>query len=87
MGFVPFRPRLRSPRLTGAEVRAGEEEVCVTVTAGSSLWSIAAEHLGAAATDWEIAHEWPRWHRANYELIGEDPARLRPGTVLRPPPR
>lgn len=87
MGFVPFRPRLGSPRHTGAEVRTGEADVCVTVTAGTSLWSIAAEHLGAAATDWEIAREWPRWHLANYELIGEDPAQLRPGTVLRPPPR
>lgn len=87
MGFIPFRPRLASPRHTGAEVRSGAVDASVTVTAGACLWSIAAEHLGAAATDWEIAREWPRWHQENQLLIGEDPAQLRAGTVLRPPPR
>lgn len=87
MGFIPFRPRLASARHTGAPVRHQEVDTAVTVASGSTLWSITAAHLGPAATDWEVACEWPRWHQENYVLIGEDPARLRPGTVLRAPPR
>lgn len=86
MGFVPFRPLLRSPRYTGAAVREHDGDTSVTVAPGSCLWSIAADHLGPAATDWEIAHEWPRWHQANRRILGAEPADLRPGTVLRPPP-
>ncbi|MGO1549659.1 MAG: LysM peptidoglycan-binding domain-containing protein [Nesterenkonia sp.] len=87
MGFIPLRPRLVSSRHTGAPVRHQNEDTAVTVASGSTLWSIAAEHLGPAATDWEVAREWLRWHQENQLLIGEDPAQLRPGTVLRPPPR
>lgn len=86
MAFVPRRPRLASPRHTGADVRSRRTDTSVTVTPGTSLWEVAADHLGPAATDWEVAREWPRWHRENSLLIGEDPAGLRAGTVLRPPP-
>lgn len=85
MSFVPFRPRWAAPRHLGAEVRASAYAKSVTVTPGACLWSIAQDHLGTAATDWEIAHEWPRWHRANWQIIGEDPANLPAGTVLAPP--
>lgn len=85
MGFIPFRPALTSLRHIGAAVRDQRDDASVTAAPGSCLWRIAAEHLGPAATDWEIAHEWPRWYRANRRTIGDDPADLRAGTVLRPP--
>lgn len=87
MGFIPSRPRLASSRHTGAPVRHQNVDTSVTVSPGTALWSIAAEHLGSAATDWEIAREWRRWHQENRLLIGPDPTQLRPGTVLRSPPR
>lgn len=54
---------------------------------GDSLWSIAAAHLRTDATDWEIAQEWPRWHQANRDRIGDDPHTLPAGTLLTPPQR
>ena len=57
----------------------------VTVLAGDSLWQIAADHLGAGATDADIAGAWPRWYDANRAVVGNDPARIRPGQVLKAP--
>jgi len=55
------------------------------VRRGDSLWSIAARHLPAGATDHEIAAAWPRWYAANRTVIGPDPDLLRPGQRLVPP--
>lgn len=58
----------------------------VTVRAGESLWSIAARELGgSAASDVDVALEWPRWYQANRTVIGDNPDLLLPGQVLRPP--
>ena len=57
----------------------------VVVRRGDTLWDIAARHLGPGATTAGIAHEWPRWHAANRELIGPDPDRIQPGQRLVPP--
>jgi nucleoid-associated protein YgaU len=57
----------------------------VTVRRGDSLWSIAARHLGAGATDAEIAVAWPAWHTLNADLIGDDPDLIHPGLRLRVP--
>jgi nucleoid-associated protein YgaU len=57
----------------------------VTVRRGDTLWSVARRHLGARATDAQVAHEWPRWYAANRAVIGPDPNSLRPGQQLRPP--
>jgi nucleoid-associated protein YgaU len=57
----------------------------VTVRRGDSLWSIAARHLGAGATDAEIAVAWPAWHALNADLIGDDPDLIHPGLRLRVP--
>jgi nucleoid-associated protein YgaU len=60
----------------------------VTVTAGDSLWHLAAAELGPLATDAEIAERWPDWHAANRTTIGQDPSLIRPGqTLVVPPPR
>lgn len=84
--FIPQAPEPAEDRHhqapTRADADAGET---VTVRPGDTLWEIAAAELGPGATDWEIAEAWPRWHEANYDLIGEDPAQLHPGTVLERP--
>ncbi|MBO9705650.1 MAG: hypothetical protein J7474_09090, partial [Arthrobacter sp.] len=59
----------------------------VEVRSGDSLWILAARELGLEATDVEIARYWPRWYAANRDVIGGDPNRLLPGTVLTVPDR
>jgi LysM domain len=91
-GWVPTRPTVRtqpdvrvlspSPRSTTAS-QSSE----VVVRRGDSLWSVAARHLGHDASDAEIAQAWPAWFETNRAVIGDDPDVLRPGQVLRPPPR
>jgi nucleoid-associated protein YgaU len=58
----------------------------VVVRAGDTLWAIAARQLGPTATTREVAASWPRWYAANRQLIGADPALIRPGERLTPPP-
>ena len=69
----------------GAPTRSGPTHT-VTVRPGDTLWTLVGDQLGSAATDWEIAREWPRWHAHNFQRIGPEPGSLRPGTVLRIPP-
>jgi hypothetical protein len=57
----------------------------VRVQPGDSLWLIAARRLGPAATDEQIAANWPRWYAANRSLIGDDPSLIEPGQVLQAP--
>lgn len=70
-----------TPSRSSADRPSGE----VVVLRGDTLWSIAAAHLGAGASDAEIAAEWPRWYAANADLIGPDPNVIRPGQILVPP--
>ncbi|MBF4993676.1 hypothetical protein ITX31_06085 [Arthrobacter gandavensis] len=63
-----------------------QREDAVTVTAGDTLWGLAAARLGPLATDHEIAEYWPAWHETNLRVIGPDPHRLLPGQVLAVPP-
>lgn len=72
------RDGVRTPR----SLPAGE----VTVRTGDTLWAIAARHLPPDASVVRIAEEWPRWYRANAEVIGADPDLIRPGERLRPAP-
>ena len=58
----------------------------VVVLRGDSLWSIAARHLGPAATNTEIDAEWPTWFAVNRHVIGNDPNLIKPGQRLSPPP-
>jgi nucleoid-associated protein YgaU len=89
-GFRPTRP-------VAAHDRAGSSLLAptprpdvaaldtVTVRRGDSLWTIAERHLGAAASDAEVARAWPRWYAANRTVIGDDPDLIRPGMQLVPP--
>lgn len=54
----------------------------VVVRRGDTLWGIAARHLGADATDQDVAEEWPRWFAANRDVIGSDPDLIFPGQRL-----
>lgn len=83
--LTPEEPN--TDRLQGLPQRRGAEPEQVVVRLGDSLWDIAADHLGADATDWEIAASWPRWYEANRQRIGADPGIILPGTVLCVPSR
>jgi hypothetical protein len=66
---------------------AGHPPRSVVVRPGESLWTIAADHLGSAATTARVAAAWPRWYAANVAVIGPDPDLVAVGTVLAVPPR
>jgi hypothetical protein len=57
----------------------------VVVLRGDTLWSIAARHLGPAATAAEISAEWHRWMITNRDVIGPDCDLILPGQQLRAP--
>lgn len=56
-----------------------------TVVAGESLWAIAQQDLGAAATPALIASNSARWYDANRAVIGDDPDLIQPGQFLNAP--
>lgn len=87
-GWRPTSPpdrRAAEPAAIALVSRGSAEPDSVTVRSGDTLWAIAARHLGPNADAAAIAEEWPRWHEANREAIGDDPDLLLPGTVLVPP--
>lgn len=89
-GWVPDRPakvmRSGTAAPLGVALRPSATTIdTVTVRRGDSLWSIAARHLGPAASDAEIAAEWPRWYDANRDVIGDNPDVVEPGQLLRVP--
>jgi resuscitation-promoting factor RpfA len=57
----------------------------VTVTAGDTLWGIAARQLPGKPSEAQIAAAWPRWYARNRTVIGADPSLIRPAQVLQPP--
>jgi hypothetical protein len=57
----------------------------VVVQPGESLWSIAADHLGPAASDAAVTAAWHAWYAANRGVIGPDPSVIQPGQQLVPP--
>lgn len=92
-GWTPDRPapaprtaRNDALHLVSTAPRAGTSVADeVVVRRGDSLWDIAERHLGPGATSSEVAAEWPRWHAANREVVGDDPDLIRPGQRLSPP--
>lgn len=81
---APRRDHVDAGTVAAAPSRA-HEPAPVVVRRGDTLWSIATRHLGAGATDADVAREWPRWWRTNQAVVGSDPDLLRPGQVLVPP--
>jgi nucleoid-associated protein YgaU len=57
------------------------------VRAGDTLWDLAARSLPADADPAAIAGACTRLWRANRAVVGDDPDLIRPGTILRLPPR
>ncbi len=53
-----------------------------TVRSGDTLWGIAADALGPASTDAEIAFAWHAIHENNRQVIGADPDLIQPGAKL-----
>ncbi|WP_164860112.1 LysM peptidoglycan-binding domain-containing protein [Actinomyces wuliandei] len=53
-----------------------------TVAPGESLWSVTAHSLPAGSTAEDVAAAWPALYEANREVVGPDPAVVRPGTTL-----
>jgi hypothetical protein len=88
--WKPNAPVVGPVPMTAHPVRSArqhpvDEDGYVTVVAGDSLWTIAANQLGGSASDRDIALEWPRWYEANRAVLGDNPDFLLPGQVLRPP--
>ena len=86
-GTPPETPTL--PASTSGTVEApeaeGQDRADHIVSSGESLWTIAASTLPNEASDARIAAEWPRWYRANVDVIGADPDLILPGQVLDTP--
>ena len=74
-----------SPERSTPSANSEDRVVELVVHRGDSLWSIAARHLGPAATTSQIDAEWHRWFAANRLVIGDDPNAIRPGQVLSSP--
>jgi nucleoid-associated protein YgaU len=74
-----------APVATSAAGGRIEPDEQIVVRRGDTLWDIAARHLGAGATDGEIALEWPHWFTANRAVIGANPDQLVPGERLNAP--
>lgn len=87
-GWTPSRPLVRpqasAALVTGSAVR-GTSRSRMVVHRGDTLWGIVAGYLGPEAGDADVAREWPRWHEANRDVVGDDPDRILPGQVLRSP--
>lgn len=72
-------------KMPGQTTTPGPAAGTVVVHRGDTLWSIAARHLGPAATPAAIDAEWHRWLCANREVIGDDADLILPGQELSPP--
>ncbi|MFF0904130.1 UNVERIFIED_CONTAM: LysM domain-containing protein [Kocuria sp. CPCC 205316] len=78
---APTAPAPCPPR-TGAPATERTVDGAVTVVRGDTLWSLAAAHLGPAASDEEVARAWPRWYELNRHVLADGPHRLLPGQRL-----
>jgi nucleoid-associated protein YgaU len=72
------RPAVRASAYAGTDT--------VVVLRGDTLWSIAAKHLGPAASAADVEVEWHRWLATNRDVIGDDADLILPGQLLSPPP-
>jgi nucleoid-associated protein YgaU len=86
---LPLPDRATAPRHDPAADEdgrsTGPSPHLAVVSAGDSLWSIAAEGLPAEASDARITARWHAIYAANRSRIGPDPDLLEPGQRLRLP--
>jgi hypothetical protein len=81
---APRHPPIDHP--TTGPTHERDPHLPITVRAGDSLWSIAAEHLPAdQRVPARIAAAWPHWYAANRRAIGSDPDHIEVGRHLQPP--
>ena len=78
-GPVVLAPR---PAVSGVPAPA----VVYRVVPGDCLWSIAARHLQAGATNQAIDRAWRAIYVANRAAVGADPGLIHPGLALSLPP-
>ena len=74
------------PAAPGADAAAPSRETTVVVSAGDTLWEIAAQQLGPHSSVEETAAAWPAIYSLNRDLIGPDPDVIEPGQRLVLPP-
>jgi nucleoid-associated protein YgaU len=86
-GLVATGPGLAGLPLPDRAEGAPAAVATVVVRPGDSLWSISARALGPDARASEIAAHGRRVHLLNARVIGADPDLVRPGQLLRLPPR
>jgi len=94
-GTVPAQQTPPAPASAGAAQRDAALSVTrevpadpsgeVVVLRGDTLWSIAARHVPAGASDADVAVAVERWFSANAHVIGDDPDLILPGQVLTAP--
>lgn len=77
----PPGPHREATRSEPAADRSGRRDV-VVVRPGDSLWSIAADRLGAGAGVADVARACEHWYAANRDVVGPDPDVLQPGQRL-----
>jgi nucleoid-associated protein YgaU len=80
---VPGAALVAAPVAAPAPAAAAAPEV--VVGPGDTLWGLAARHLPPGSPASAVAAAWPRWYRANREVIGPDPDLLAVGLVLQMP--
>jgi hypothetical protein len=81
----PDQPTMPVAAQTPLPTSSDEDGAQFVVSAGDTLWSIAADHLAPGASTAAVATEWPRWYEANRDAIGADPDLITPGLVLDAP--
>lgn len=83
--YVPPAQPL-APFLTPTPGEHLADDNTIVVRRGDCLWDIAHQELGAEASVFQIDLRWRQWWEHNYQLIGDDPHTILPGTVLTAPP-
>jgi hypothetical protein len=87
--LVPEEPAPAAPApvpTTPAPVPTPEPVPLHVVTPGECLWSIAAAFLPPGSDDRAVDLTWRAIYELNRSAVGDDPALIHPGLVLRLPP-
>lgn len=83
---APRAPTVRATAATAAPPVSPRAHPAYVVKRGDCLWRIAAERLGAGATNAAIDAGWRSIYAVNRAAIGDDPNLIHPGLTLTLPP-